>query len=216
MNKSQFISYIKNPLSMDEKALKSLDELAKTFPYCQISHILMAKATSDNNSMLANEKLRKAATYATDRKILKNIIQQKTPVLAEEKEEITTLKSIQNPTKPTAVEQKPTLPSAEIKKDSPIAIAAKTITDEIAETLAKSKALREEQEAFLKEKEQEKPASQTIAIPISEPKKKIEKITLNEEFLYKIGYSVYSSRLGRNSSRTKRLYHRIPIYRIAT
>ncbi|HEY4650004.1 MAG TPA: hypothetical protein VIG72_01265, partial [Pontibacter sp.] len=51
-----------------------LEKVASAFPYCQTAHLLLAKSAYDKGSMLSTQRLRRAASYATDRQLLKRII----------------------------------------------------------------------------------------------------------------------------------------------
>ena len=49
--------------------------MAQAFPYCQTAHLLLAKAAHDQGSMLAGQRLRRAATYAADRQLLRQLLE---------------------------------------------------------------------------------------------------------------------------------------------
>ena len=51
------------------------------FPYCQSAYILMAKQAAETGSMLADQKLKKAAAYTLDRKNLKHLLSGKKSLL---------------------------------------------------------------------------------------------------------------------------------------
>lgn len=74
MNKSRFLSIIKNPQGLDEKSLQALEELAIAHPYCQAIHVLIAKGYDLLSKEGFEKKLNHAAVYASDRKHLKAII----------------------------------------------------------------------------------------------------------------------------------------------
>ncbi|SDJ94046.1 hypothetical protein SAMN05421823_101476 [Catalinimonas alkaloidigena] len=74
MNKQKFIDLLEDPERIDEHDLELLEELATNFPYCQAAHVLIAKAAHDKGSMLAHQKLKKAAVYTTDRALLKRTL----------------------------------------------------------------------------------------------------------------------------------------------
>jgi len=52
-----------------------LEELAASFPYCQVAHILIAKGNYTHGSMHTEQKIKKAALYTSNRKNLKYFIQ---------------------------------------------------------------------------------------------------------------------------------------------
>ena len=211
MNKSQFISFIKNPSSFEDKDIKVLTTFANSFPYCQISHVLLAKATHDTNSMLANEKLKKASLYSSDRSILKKIIN---------------LKSKVDSVKPEVEKQKPTTQS---EKDQPKKSEnkiinkapetgkseSKSIVSELEETLKASQAIKNnalKKEAITSTKKEAEPKlkeSQSVEVEIQKEDKpvvkekentsKVEKKNLNLDRITPIietGFSIFSSRLG--------------------
>ena len=205
MNKNQFISFIKNPTSFEDKDIKTLTTFVNSFPYCQASHILLSKATHDLNSMLANEKLKHAALYSPDRSILKKIIHlkgEKTPVEAPKKEETKTIKPSKKVTTPTKSTSNDKESTASNNKSS-------DITSEIEETLKKAQSLKknipslsvEKKETTLK---QDVDDSKTQKENVKKEDKKEEKVVkekknLNPERILpeiELGYMILSSRLG--------------------
>ncbi|HVD99365.1 MAG TPA: hypothetical protein VNB90_14245 [Cytophagaceae bacterium] len=74
MNKQTFIQLIKDPSGISPEQLLELEKVVAGFPYCQVAHILIAKQAADAGSMLADQKLKKAAAYTLDRKNLKKLI----------------------------------------------------------------------------------------------------------------------------------------------
>jgi tetratricopeptide (TPR) repeat protein len=75
MDKSTLLRLIDEPNLISETDLESLEEMAATYPYFQITHLLIAKYTQDKESMLAPQKIRRAASYAYDRNQLRVLIQ---------------------------------------------------------------------------------------------------------------------------------------------
>ncbi|OGX86460.1 hypothetical protein BEN47_13245 [Hymenobacter lapidarius] len=63
--------------------VRELEQLAQAFPYCQTAHLLLAKAAHDQGTMLAGQRLRRAATYAADRTLLRRLIEQIDPIAVE-------------------------------------------------------------------------------------------------------------------------------------
>ena len=82
MNKETFLKIVSHPASISSQEIEALEEVVENFPYCQLAHVLIAKASHDQSSMLASQKLKKAAVYAYNRDALKKLILQ--PVAAEE------------------------------------------------------------------------------------------------------------------------------------
>ncbi|WP_426059062.1 hypothetical protein [Hymenobacter sp. B1770] len=64
--------------------VRELEQLAQAFPYCQTAHLLLAKAAHDQGTMLAGQRLRRAATYAADRTLLRRLIEHAEPTKASE------------------------------------------------------------------------------------------------------------------------------------
>ncbi|MDX5397376.1 MAG: hypothetical protein LPK21_14380, partial [Hymenobacteraceae bacterium] len=60
--------------TISDHETEELEALVTNFPYCQTAHLLIAKAAYDKGSMLSNQKLRKAASYAVNRQLLKKLI----------------------------------------------------------------------------------------------------------------------------------------------
>lgn len=77
MNRSQFISFMSNPGKLRGNDSAMLAELLKNFPYFQTAHLLYAKSLHNENSIHYNNQLKVTATYATDRKVLYNLITNK-------------------------------------------------------------------------------------------------------------------------------------------
>ncbi len=75
MTKKELNEILTNPGSISDEQLNSLEQLAVNFPYCQIAHILIAKAYFDKDNMLSHQKIRTASAYTTDRQHLKNVIE---------------------------------------------------------------------------------------------------------------------------------------------
>ncbi|QMU28279.1 hypothetical protein [Adhaeribacter radiodurans] len=74
MNKSALLQMMNHVSALSDQDVEELEKLVKNFPYCQTAHLLIAKASLDKGSMLSNQKLRKAAAYATNRHLLKKLI----------------------------------------------------------------------------------------------------------------------------------------------
>jgi hypothetical protein len=72
-----------HPATLTGADVRELEQLAQAFPYCQTAHLLLAKAAHDQGSMLAGQRLRRAATYAADRALLRQLIELPAPAVAE-------------------------------------------------------------------------------------------------------------------------------------
>jgi tetratricopeptide (TPR) repeat protein len=74
LNKQTFINLIKDPTKISAEHIHGLEEVAANFPFCQITHMLIAKGSADYGSMHAEMKLKKAVVYAIERKKLRELL----------------------------------------------------------------------------------------------------------------------------------------------
>jgi len=74
MTTEVFNKLVKSPTSITDAELKQLEVLVWNAPYCQIANILVAKGYFDRDDVLKDRKLKTAATVATSRKKLKNLL----------------------------------------------------------------------------------------------------------------------------------------------
>lgn len=74
MDRLTFLNLVSNPEKLTSADVEALEQVAQSFPYCQTTYILLAKASHNSGSMMANKKLKTAAAYAANRSILKKII----------------------------------------------------------------------------------------------------------------------------------------------
>jgi hypothetical protein len=84
MTRATLLQLLAHPTALTGADVRALEQLAEAFPYCQSAHLLLAKAAHDQGSMLAGQRLRRAATYAADRSRLRQLIEQAAPVEVEE------------------------------------------------------------------------------------------------------------------------------------
>ncbi|QSE96737.1 tetratricopeptide repeat protein [Fulvivirga lutea] len=87
MNKQKFNSVVVEPDSVTLSDAKDLSSLAKTYPYSQIIHSLVAKGYSGKNEQHYKKAVATAAMYTTDRQVLKELVmpkQQAAPVKRKE------------------------------------------------------------------------------------------------------------------------------------
>ncbi|TVT42791.1 hypothetical protein FNT36_01470 [Hymenobacter setariae] len=75
MTRTTLLHLLAHPAALSGADVRELEQLAQAFPYCQTAHVLLAKAAHDQGSMLASQRLRRAATYATDRARLRQLIE---------------------------------------------------------------------------------------------------------------------------------------------
>jgi hypothetical protein len=83
MTRATLLQLLAHPTALTGADVRALEQLAEAFPYCQSAHLLLAKAAHDQGSMLAGQRLRRAATYAADRSRLRQLIELAAPVEAE-------------------------------------------------------------------------------------------------------------------------------------
>ncbi len=82
MTRATLLHVLDCPTAIGPEEVRELEQLAQAFPYCQTAHLLLAKAAHDQGTMLAGQRLRRAATYAADRTLLRRLIEQMEPVAA--------------------------------------------------------------------------------------------------------------------------------------
>ena len=75
MTRTTLLQLLAHPATLTGADVHELEQLAQAFPYCQTAHLLLAKAAHDQGSMLAGQRLRRAATYAADRARLRQLIE---------------------------------------------------------------------------------------------------------------------------------------------
>ena len=74
MDAQQFISYVKEPRTLDKESLESIERLASEFPYCQSLRILHLLNLRMVNHVIYSEQLKTSAAYIADRRRLKELI----------------------------------------------------------------------------------------------------------------------------------------------
>ncbi|WP_201981302.1 hypothetical protein [Hymenobacter rubidus] len=79
MTRATLLHVLDRPTALGPAEVRELEQLAQAFPYCQTAHLLLAKAAHDQGTMLAGQRLRRAATYAADRTLLRRLIEQVAP-----------------------------------------------------------------------------------------------------------------------------------------
>ena len=83
MTRATLLHVLDRPTALGPAEVRELEQLALAFPYCQTAHLLLAKAAHDQGTMLASQRLRRAATYAADRTLLRRLIEQVEPLEVE-------------------------------------------------------------------------------------------------------------------------------------
>ena len=82
MTRATLLHVLDNTSALGPAEVRELEQLAQAFPYCQTAHLLLAKAAHDQGTMLAGQRLRRAATYAADRTLLRRLIEDVEPTKA--------------------------------------------------------------------------------------------------------------------------------------
>ncbi|SFP93617.1 hypothetical protein [Hymenobacter arizonensis] len=84
MTRATLLHVLDHTSAIGPAEVRELEQLAQAFPYCQTAHLLLAKAAHDQGTMLAGQRLRRAATYAADRTLLRRLIEHVEPATAPE------------------------------------------------------------------------------------------------------------------------------------
>jgi len=79
MTRAALLHVLDHATAIAPAEVRELEQLAQAFPYCQTAHLLLAKAAHDQGTMLAGQRLRRAATYAANRELLRRLIEQVAP-----------------------------------------------------------------------------------------------------------------------------------------
>ncbi len=74
MNKQKFNSLVSKPQSLSKADIAALTSVAKNHPYSQIVHSLLAKAHENSKTEDSTSAINRAAMYAGDRQVLKELI----------------------------------------------------------------------------------------------------------------------------------------------
>ncbi|UOQ64450.1 hypothetical protein [Hymenobacter volaticus] len=122
MTRASLLHILNHVGSISEAEIRELEQLAAAFPYCQTAHVLLAKAAHDQGSMLASQRLRRAATYAADRQLLRQLLEQPTP-------ETTTIELSAPKELPAPPEAN--LPAAAVSASSSTAFIQSLVTEDV-------------------------------------------------------------------------------------
>ena len=102
MQVNNFIQYLENPSALFDVSEKEIKPLLEEFPYCQTGQLMHTVQLNNNNSILFEQQLKKAAAYCTDRnRLFKHIHIEQTLT--------------EKPTPTTPLEVKPVI--TEVKKE---------------------------------------------------------------------------------------------------
>src|SRR5215203_1745006 len=77
MEYNQFRQLLQLKGIREKETVSQLEDFIERFPYCQTSRLLLAKALHDQNSIHYDRSLKLAAAYATNREILRNLIEKR-------------------------------------------------------------------------------------------------------------------------------------------
>ena len=145
MDKFKFIEFIQSPSSLSKSDIIELEDLTNRYPYCQTSQILLAKAYNLHNDIKFDSHFKKAAAYASDRKVLYLLINKKDEIIkfADPEKEVPVMNAkqehkIEAPSgiqqeEPQIIPKKPKInPSKKtiINKEKPVEIITKKQIDE--------------------------------------------------------------------------------------
>jgi hypothetical protein len=88
MNAKLLSGWLDAPDTLGREAGAQLDALTRSFPYFQTAQLLYIKTLHNENSFLYNNQLKVAAAYASNRRMLYELITRKTPETAKPETEI--------------------------------------------------------------------------------------------------------------------------------
>lgn len=114
MTRASLLHVLDHATAIGPDEVRELEQLALAFPYCQTAHLLLAKAAHDQGTMLAGQRLRRAATYAADRALLRRLIEQVPEVAEQPEAELAPVAAAvpAQPTEPAAAEVVPAVEPA--------------------------------------------------------------------------------------------------------
>jgi hypothetical protein len=123
MTRASLLHILDHVSEISDAEIRELEQLAAAFPYCQTAHILLAKAAHDRGSMLASQRLRRAATYATNRELLRQLLEQPAPAPKDE-----SIVSVQ-PETSALIAAAPTVSAAEVATTSEPTVEADAVSE---------------------------------------------------------------------------------------
>jgi hypothetical protein len=130
MNKSEFISYIKEPEKLSKDTITDLMDMAVKFHYCSTIHVLLAMNLFKENHIIYQSQLKLAAGIAADRNILRKHIQEiqliKDPVVFPD-EFVPKTKTEPTPITPENIEEIPSV--SEISQNEPVETAEQSVEE---------------------------------------------------------------------------------------
>jgi hypothetical protein len=75
MKRENIISYVNDPVNLDQASLTEVEELVDAFPWFQTAHLLLVKNHHNIDSLGFHDTLRTASAFAGDRAVLYHLIQ---------------------------------------------------------------------------------------------------------------------------------------------
>src|SRR6188768_2277219 len=78
MEYNQFKQLLQLKGIREKETVLQLEDFIEKFPYCQTSRLLLAKALHDQDSIHYDGSLKLAAAYASNREVLRNLIEKRT------------------------------------------------------------------------------------------------------------------------------------------
>ncbi len=121
MNTQQLLTFLHTPENLGKDAGALLDRLTREFPYFQTAQLLYVKSLHNDNSFLYNNQLKLAAAYATDRKVLYELIRKKATEQAQQetKTETKPVAEIAVPEATVSTTEK-AIAAADLVQDTPV------------------------------------------------------------------------------------------------
>jgi len=133
MTKEQFITLLRNPSNINLNLIKDMEEITERFPYFQNAHMLLAKQYHGHENIRYESHLRKASAYATDRRILYNLIQLETAGIAHMTVATDDVTTTESNFPATELEQNTTEPKLPVARDIVIQMTPSEIVEAITD-----------------------------------------------------------------------------------
>ncbi|MCC3154549.1 hypothetical protein Q3A66_16155 [Hymenobacter sp. BT770] len=172
MTRATLLHVLDNTSALGPVEVRELEQLAQAFPYCQTAHLLLAKAAHDQGTMLAGQRLRRAATYAADRTLLRRLIEEVEPAKPEEVE----LPTVANPpteapTTPEAVASVAPVETAVEPPAAPVAVVPPIVVaePELVVEPTVSAPIEEAVEAIAEPEPVDEPVIESVVTPVEAP-----------------------------------------------
>ncbi len=76
MDAEQFVTFIGNPYSLDDRSLQTLKAIISEYPYCHSAHMLYLRNLRNLGSISFHSQLKITAAYAGSRRLLRMLVDQ--------------------------------------------------------------------------------------------------------------------------------------------